>query len=565
MVRFTLAGCVAALLLTGCGGGGGASTNPKLTIKWPDTTRNFEATPESRSARIILTEVNDRSKTQTWVVRRPAGSSEVTQTYQAPNRIVNGDCYLVAEFDITGDGTGPTYARLDATVEIQQDGSLAKDGGFPLDALYAGASEVFLNMEIANDTLLVNEEEPLMTSAVLYNNSLGAIPIGALEYSVEGDAVTIVNGVIRGVREGRAKIEAKFRRRDATVITESRDVVVVPSITASRSLPIQGYGKTAKAAAGSLYFHAEPLMSSAANPTSLKKMNLSTGQVSSIFNQPFSAFDISQDGTIAWVCEAATVDNGTKARYRKIDLATSQVLETVDAEIGVRASQIVINPENNNDFFAFHNFMPTASGTIRYRNGSLFYFGEKSGFGASFVASNTIWANTATYRLYETAQTGVSSFNLSPSSSEFVVNDGPNDLFNFDNIGVQPFGDKVINTNTFALYNLSTGAKLSDYQDLLLNDRTAFLSRKVTATDATADLAWIGIVTPGRMSGDKKITDARCMVIRAVRSSDLAVVASATIELPEGSQPERMFRTGNRGLAIVSNTSVVIVNSAPGL
>jgi hypothetical protein len=552
MFRFSLAVCAVGLVLVGCGGGGAASSNPKVTIKWPDTTRNFEATPESRSARIILTEINNSTKTQTWVVRRPSGSEEMSQTYTAPNRTVNGDCYLTVEFDQQADGTGPTFARLTSRVEIQSDGTLTADGGFPFHELSV-ARESFLYMEIANDTLQVNQEEPLQIAAFLNESLGGALPVKALSVTVEGDAVTLNNGVLRGAREGRARITATFNKHKSTdVVTESRDILVVPSPVATRVYQDSTFSavNNTEVKGDSLYFLG-PIQN-----TALMKMRISDGQVTRIANGPYRAFALNPDGETAWFGDVAP---DFKARFRKINLNTMEILTSVVADTTLGVNQIAVNPDNSNDFMASCGSSGFGD-VVRYRNSSFSYERGADIRGISFVASNRVWGSRI-----GTSALSVVNIDLSSTSSNFTIGSEAISESTFDAPLISTFGTKAIRANTFNLFDVPMNKSIAYYSDPLLVGDTPSKTRTVTATDSVAGLLWVGMNVPGRTRGGYLVSASRTMVIRAIRSSDLSAVGSASIELPEGFIPVKMLRIGARGLVILSSSAVLVVDNAPGL
>jgi hypothetical protein len=380
--RFALI-CGAVL---GCGGSAdqssltaGGKALPKVSIAWPQITREFNAPGYARSAKIFITPKGMPDKQIAWVVDRPSSDNASISTYVGPELSVSGPATLAMDFYSNRGGTGSILAFAATTGGIASDGTIKNASGSDLGTVEFTTDVVGVSVN-AVDTIVVDVPQPIAISVTSNtNNNWVAIPASTVKYEVVlgADKATVSNGQVTAKKEGAIKIRV-------TVGSNSVDhsMYAYPKFLTARSLVnLEGNRWTrVNPANGKLY--GTFAGSSKVAPNSIAEINPVTGELSNIIrigSEP-RMFEISADGTKAWVSLVATM------QIRSVNLVTGQLgtpirpsfLIDSKSYLGM-ATTLAINPENPDEVAVCgkrtspgdESINNTEAGPSVYRNGVL--------------------------------------------------------------------------------------------------------------------------------------------------------------------------------------------------
>ena len=128
----------AVLVVAGCGGSKGSSSNPtvvvspRVTIAWPTRTRDFAAPASALGAWIVLERGMSDGNDYTFYVNRPTDPAASTQTYIGPSTARSGTYVLRIYFQALADTISEPVAVSSATVRVDNDGSIRNADGSAL-------------------------------------------------------------------------------------------------------------------------------------------------------------------------------------------------------------------------------------------------------------------------------------------------------------------------------------------------------------------------------------------------------------------------------------------------
>ena len=523
-------------LVVGCGGSGSASSNitPKITIEWPTITREVKAPPYAGSAEITLT-VGSASTPSHWFVDRPAGDTGQTIAYPSPDSGKAGPALLQIRFFSKAGAAGTEVATAAVSAKIDSDGNLLNSTGGPLGTITY--SSTITGFFVNRLKIGVDEAQPFVVTGFA-NSVLVALPqsIVNLQIITNPENASISNGILTGIHEGPFVIQVSFEAVTAPVAMN-----VTPKIATFNKVafpanhiawdPIHGrfWGTFGF---GTPYANAivdiNPLTGIIGTPI----------PVGSMPNQ----ISVSSDGSTAYV----GLDGGSAVRM--INLNSRMAGATTSLQINnapVTVTSLDVNPGNPNEFaVCTHDVGDSGfNGPLVFRDGT--QVGDTPGV---YTASNIKYTSASSLI---GVQEGISSgsvydIGITATTVDFL---------------------RTLDTNSF-----------------VQGDWSIYGSTAILGNGLVIDLAGLtvsGHLNPGPEVGSAVATDdSNALVWSAtqdsqndttfhVRAYDLSTfIQSSAVDLPSIAPNESLIqvnRFGNTGLAVLSNKSLYILPSAPGL
>lgn len=557
------AGLVLLVALLGCGGssnnggsgGGTGEVLPKVTINWPDTTRNFGASKFAASARIRVTPAAVGGQTAFWSVDRPAGTSAQTRTYTGTDLKVTGPVQVTVEFASRTGGTGDNVAVAAISGRISSDGTISDSEGKPLGTI---ASQGVISRIVATGNhpnsgeilTTVNSSQKVVVSGVTANSSIIALDqqqmLPRLTSSVvTGSTFATIQGFdVTGVAEGMAMVRFTLDGMTADVRAWVSPVKVTPRLLdVQASAVAYDYGRNKFWAA---------FGPDGPNANSLAQVDPSTGAVGAKVDLGGEAnlVAISSDGSRAY----AGIPGAGAVRYISLNqrLVISSVLLNQEGP-GV-ATAIAVNPNNPNQAAV------TVKGSASSANWGPVIINESAALpdyvqGGYSPMSHVAYLDDATL-VGASGQTsefpgaratvGLTGCTLSGSTSGLLPGYGMTSL-------IAKNGHVVTSQGTvFNAVGLTPVAQL-DYNDGsgTMNSRASFV-----ATDESSQFVWLLYTSNSFNSGGT------CR-LRSVNTSNWTLGSAVTVENVLG-DVKGLHRFGTTGIAIHTSQGIYAIDSAPG-
>lgn len=220
-----------ALVIAGCGGGGGSDALPTTanvlaSIDWAARTRGLKAPSSAQSVVITLKDALPGGGDFHFLINRDAAPAAYTQTYTSPGLAKLGTWTMSAMFYGQNDGSGDAVGTAGAVVEIKADGTglptVATAGTFKTVSIPAGQTA----------TIGTNQDLTVMAGTADSNGAIVkevAISPGSIVWKVieGGDKLTFVDGMAKGIAPGVAKITATVDG----IVSAAQTVTVVSTAT----------------------------------------------------------------------------------------------------------------------------------------------------------------------------------------------------------------------------------------------------------------------------------------------------------------------------------------------
>ena len=204
-----------ALIVAGCGGGGGGKASDglsRVTLDWPATTRGFAGSPLALSAIVRFQNAVTSETVASFPVARPTGASATSKTYVLPTKIASGT-YLLSVLFCAGLDSIPAnavgFGSVSATVRA--DGALRGADGKALGEV--GFTSSLASLAIPPDQrVTAGQKTSLVVRATTQGGGIVDVPFGAVAYTVtDGTSVLRANadGTVTGLAAGRATLVAR--------------------------------------------------------------------------------------------------------------------------------------------------------------------------------------------------------------------------------------------------------------------------------------------------------------------------------------------------------------------
>lgn len=213
-------------VLAGCGGGGGGEVtpatrvSPRISIRWGARSRAVSVNSTPLSVVVALRPAAGGTE-ESFVVNRPAGTVEQTETYTAPFTLPVGDYQLTLTAYAVAGGSGSVLARGNQNIPLTTEGTLP-------DVVMTGT--VASVHVAAGQTLGVGERRALQAQITGTSGEALAVSEGSLFWEVlsGGDRVRVEEGRLLGVAPGSAMVRVRVDgiASEPTAITCVSGVVV---------------------------------------------------------------------------------------------------------------------------------------------------------------------------------------------------------------------------------------------------------------------------------------------------------------------------------------------------
>lgn len=219
------------VVLAGCGGGGGRSSDGlvRISIAWPDRTKSFAGSPLAQSAIVRFQNAVTSDTVASFNLVRPDGTGAVTQRYELPEKVTPGTYLLSVLFCAGTDSNAANAVGFgSASVTVQGDGSLLGADGKTLGDVGFTSSLASLAIN-SGQALLVGQKTSLLVSATTQGGGVVTVPYAEVTYTVtDGSTVLRSNGdgTVTGLTAGTATVTAK-----AFGITSDPQTVTVTQVT----------------------------------------------------------------------------------------------------------------------------------------------------------------------------------------------------------------------------------------------------------------------------------------------------------------------------------------------
>ena len=310
---------------------------PKVTIAWPERSRDFAAPASASSAAIILE--SSGGSDYAWQVDRPTDPSASTQTYTATVPVRQGTYLVRVNFHAATNGEGSLVAYATASATLGSDGVLRRADGTPFGT-------ITFNSTISQVVVMTNQEITVGQSGTVFvwavdnqGNPISVSP-GAIKLEViEGAEFLRLNedGMVTGLAAGVATVVATIDG----VRSEPVQVRVTAPALATRALDLKVNDMVFDPTRNRIW---ASVPSSEANGNSIAEIDPMTATVvSSTFvgSEP-SALALSDDYSTLYVGL-----NGAGA-VRKVDLVskTAGMQFELEAPFGdaIYATDIAVQP-----------------------------------------------------------------------------------------------------------------------------------------------------------------------------------------------------------------------------
>ncbi|MEI7576375.1 MAG: hypothetical protein WCK51_05740 [Armatimonadota bacterium] len=551
--------CALAILiyaLQGCGGSSGSeavgpSVLPKVTINWPDTTRQFEASKFAMSARIGVSPASSLGAVASWTVDRPSSTAQAMRTYAGTDIKVSGPVTISVGFYT---GTGATGSLVSSAVisgRVALDGSLSDSEGNPIGSIASqgklrGIIASASSSQFASLETTVNSTAQILVTGLGEANSFIALNQEQLaprlsSRVVLGSDIFSVNGAtIQGLSEGSGLVSVALDG-----LATDAQVKVSPRIATVRALDVKASAIAFDGTRNTFWAAFGP---TGTNANRFASVNPTTGVVSSgvSLGSEANLVSVSSDGTAAYVGLPST------SSIRKISLASGTIGPAVSVGLeGPGApSSIAINP-NNSDEVAVTVQGSVSSGNwgpviVRsgvalpdYLRGS---YSEMSR--VIYLDDFTLVGASGQTTQFPTARASVTptGCNLLASESDVLSTFGLTGLV-LKNGQVFTSGGTVFDPVTLRRVD-----ELRHPEDSNANLRTTFV-----VGDASSSTVWMLVAASGGST----------YLLRSVDSTSRSFTGAVTVQNILGTV-KGLYRVGPTGIAIHTDQSIYVIDNAPG-
>lgn len=519
-----------ALVLVACGGSSDNLIAPKAVIAWPSQTREINAPAYAASAVITLTPDSSRAPI-TWTADRPAGTGAQTLTYPGPQIPKNTTGALSVAFKSSAAGAGTTVATASVDVKVGEDGTILNSTGGALGTV--GYSTTLTGITVDAPNVAIGGSANVVVTGHS-SDGIVALPQDLITLSItSGDSfISLTNGVVTGIAEGSATIQANYESFTASDTL----AVTIPTVSFTR------YAFPARKIAADLVHNKVwgTFSGTSLYPNSIVDIDVATGTIGTpifVGAEP-DAIGISPDGTVAYV------GLNTTQTIKVVDLTNrtaGATLNYTQLDANTYPCAIAVNPTNNNEI---------AIGVTSAQNGTQRgpYVIRTDGTAIAATFNNdgfqTLgWlSGTEIVRMQSGGGGGITKYGVTSTTVDKILN-------------------VMTNQNTLGDLQIASNSRIVSGDGRVFSDSTfstlaslyapeGFLG---TVADPTHDMAWAAV---GGTTNPLKL---RTFELNNYTTTGLYTVAM------NNEAYLQIIRFGTTGIAIRSTNSVYVIPNAPGL